>query len=128
MGHPCQKKTIKNSLKLQIVLLMLLMVVIISSSYVLTRLESPNSPAPLPPPHPTPHNKRLRLINDFTSIAGKLIHIQPENFQWQFFCGYLYPGICICFIFSSRIPGKSYKSTAPESAVTRSLTSRSEYT
>ena len=32
VGHPCQKKTITNSIKLQIVLLMLLMAVIISSS------------------------------------------------------------------------------------------------
>ena len=59
---------------------------------------------PLPPPPPSPlQQKRLRLINDFSSIAGKLIHIQPENFQLK------------------RIPHRSYKS-----AVTRSLTSRSE--
>ena len=53
-------------------------------------------------PLPHPQQERLRLISDFfSSIAGKLLHIQPENF-----CSYLYPRICICFVFSSRIPHK----------------------
>ena len=34
----------------------------------------------LPPP---PQQERLRLINDFSSIVGRLIHIPPEHFQWQ---------------------------------------------
>ena len=36
-----------------------------------------------PPPPPPQQQKRLQLINHFSSIAGKLIHIEPENFQWQ---------------------------------------------
>ena len=65
---------------------------------------------------PSPHKTTTGLINDFSSIAGKLIHIQPENFQWQhttFFLRLLYPGICICFVFSRRIRAGGSGPTTP---------------
>ena len=76
---------------------------------------------------PLPQQERLRLINGFSSIAGKLgtypyptrkCSVATYNILFAAIC---IPGICICFVFSSRIPHKKYKS-----AVTRSLTSRSE--
>ena len=52
-----------------------------------------------PPPHTHTQQKRLPLINDFSSIAGELIHVQPENFQWQH-NNILFAAICILgFVF-----------------------------
>ena len=92
MGHPCKKKTITSS--------------------------SPDASdgrdhqqfmslhdwkvRTAPPPPLPPQQKRLGLINDFSSIAGKLIQIQPKNFQWQhttFFAAICIPGF-ISVLFS----------------------------
>ena len=71
------------------------------------------TPPPPPPPHTHTHTQQKRQINRFSSIAGNLSISNQKIFSGniqQSFCRYLYPGICICSVFSTRIPHKSYKS------------------
>ena len=75
----------------------------------------------LPPPHNKKDSDWLMIL---AASPGNLSISNQKIFSGNIqhsFCSYLYPGICICFVFSSRIPHKSYKSAA-----TRWLPSRSE--
>ena len=90
-GHPCQKKTITNSLKLQIVLLMLLMAVIISSScsYTTGKSELPPPPTPPPPPHTHTHTHTKHRRQTYPYPTRKF-----SVFQWQH-DNILFAAICI---------------------------------